>query len=489
MARPTATGPVLTRRQLNRATLDRQLLLRREQMPVVDAVEHLLGLQAQVPLVPYTTLWTRLAGFTPDQLADPLRDRLLVRASLMRSTVHLVTAADALGLRPHMHVVMARTFDSTSWAKRLREQDADLEMVLAAGRELLDERPRSRAELTPVLAGRFPDLDAESMSMAVTFLLPTVQATPRGLWAERGMPRWTTMSGWLGGREPQPMELRRMVLRYLRAFGPASVKDIQAWCSLTRLREVTDGLGEQLRRYRTEEGGELLDLAEATLPDPDTPAPVRLLAEYDNATLGYSDRRRIIADGDHEWLSGGPGGAVGSVLVDGSVRATWALRRSGPDARLELHPVRTAVPGPVAARSRTRPDGCSRSRRQTPITRCGGAAEPSARHRIPHRRPHPPHGDLVDEPQPVRVLGGLDTVADQQHRHAHAGHLLREPVHAGRARRRLRRHLADVDGPHPLPVGADHRGVQPRGRAVRCRPPAPTRDPGGRSSAPRSCGP
>ena len=129
-----------------------------------------------------------------------------------------------------------------------------------------------------------------------------------------------------------------MVLRYLRAFGPASVMDIQAWCSLTRLREVTDGLGKQLRRYRTDEGGELLDLAEATLPDPDTPAPVRLLAEYDNATLGYSDRRRIIADGDHEWLSGGPGGAVGSVLVDGSVRATWALRRSGSDARLELHP-------------------------------------------------------------------------------------------------------------------------------------------------------
>ena len=338
MARVTATGPVLSRRQLNRATLDRQLLLRRDEMPVVDAVEHLLGLQAQVPLVPYTTLWTRLEGFTPDQLADPLRERLIVRASLMRATVHLVSAADALGMRPHMDVVMARTFSSTSWSKKLREQSADLEAVLAAGRELLDAGPHSRAELTSVLTARFPDLDAESMGMAVTYLLPTVQATPRGLWDERGLPRWVTMSGWLNGRDPRPMELGELVLRYLRAFGPASVKDIQAWCSLTRLRELTDSLGAELRRYRTDEGGELLDVAEAPLPDPDTPAPVRLLAEYDNAALGYADRRRIVADGDHEWLSGGPGGAIGSVLVDGSVCATWALRRTGSDARLEVHP-------------------------------------------------------------------------------------------------------------------------------------------------------
>lgn len=327
----------LSLRQLNRATLERQLLLRRSTLAVPDAVEHLLGLQAQVPLVPYTTLWSRLEAFTPAWLADPLRERTLVRASLMRSTVHLVSADDALRLRPHMQVVLARAFGGTAWARTLRQQGADLDAVMAAGRRALDERPRNRAALGPLLAQEFPGLDVESMTIAVTYLVPVVQATPRGVWGERAQPRWMTMSGWLGDRQPTPLDLATLVQRYLRAFGPATVKDVQAWCGLTRLREVADGLGSRLRRYRSDDGAELLDLADATLPDPDTPAPVRFLAEYDNATLGYADRRRILADGDHEWLAAGPGGAVGSVLVDGHVRATWALRRSGPSVSLEVH--------------------------------------------------------------------------------------------------------------------------------------------------------
>jgi winged helix DNA-binding protein len=208
---------------------------------------------------------------------------------------------------------------------------------MAAGRRALDERPRNRAELGPLLAEEFPGLDVESMTIAVTYLVPVVQATPRGVWGDRAQPRWMTMSGWLGDRQPGPLDLATLVQRYLRAFGPATVKDVQAWCGLTRLREVADGLGSRLRRYRSDDGAELLDLADATLPDPDSPAPVRFLAEYDNATLGYADRRRILADGDHQWLSAGPGGAVGSVLVDGHIRATWALRRSGPSVSLEVH--------------------------------------------------------------------------------------------------------------------------------------------------------
>lgn len=336
MASPSPIAPVLSLRSLNRATLERQLLHERVRMPVVEAVQHLLGLQAQVPMVPYTAVWSRLAEFEPEQLARPLRDRVLVRAALMRSTVHLVTAADAVALRPRMHVALARAYGSTTWAKQLKE--ADTEAILAAGRELLQAGPLTRAALGQELAERFPGHDRESMSVAATYLLPVLQVTPRGLWGRSGQATWTTYDAWFGnGAAGPPIDLGDLVLRYLAAFGPASVKDVQGWCSLTRLREVADTLGERLRHYRTEDGADLLDLADASLPDPDTPAPVRFLPEYDNAALGYADRRRIVGEGAHKWLTGGPGGSIGSVLVDGFVRATWALRRSGSQATLEIH--------------------------------------------------------------------------------------------------------------------------------------------------------
>lgn len=173
--------------------------------------------------------------------------------------------------------------------------------------------------------------------MRVTYLVPVLQATPRGVWGERGQPRWASLESWLSDTGHEPIHARDLVLRYLGSHGPASVRDIQAWCGLTRLREVVDSLGDRLRRYRSQDGAELVDLAEATLSDPDVPAPVRFLPEYDNAVLGYADRRRIVGDGEHRWLAGGPGGAIGSVLVDGLVQATWALRREGRSARLEVH--------------------------------------------------------------------------------------------------------------------------------------------------------
>ncbi len=344
MARTPPAGPVLSRRQLNRATLERQLLLGRVPMPAVDAVTHLFGLQAQVPLVPYTTLWNRLEGFEPEQLAAPLRDRVLVRTALMRSTVHLVTADDAVTLRPRMHVVLARAFGGTAWARRLRGSgahlDPDRDAFLAVAHDLLRQRPRPRAALGPLLAERFPELDAASMTWAATYLLPVLQVTPRGVWGQQGQATWTTLSAWLGdgADRAEPTALDSLVLRYLAGFGPASVKDVQAWCGLTRLREVVDGLGDRLRHYRTDDGAALVDLADATLPDQDTPAPVRFLAEYDNVILGYADRTRILAGGDYQPLPAGPGGAVGTVLVDGLASAMWALRRSGDAATLVVRP-------------------------------------------------------------------------------------------------------------------------------------------------------
>jgi hypothetical protein len=144
------------------------------------------------------------------------------------------------------------------------------------------------------------------------------------------------VDAWLG--EGAPGSLEDFVLRYLGAFGPASARDIQAWCGLTRLREVVDRLGGRLRRFRTEDGVELVDVPDGPLPDPDTPAPVRFLAEYDNVVLSHADRSRVVADADHVLLQGGTGGWTGTVLVDGLLRATWAARREGDATVLTVRP-------------------------------------------------------------------------------------------------------------------------------------------------------
>ena len=286
--------------------------------------------------MPYLALWTRLAPFDPNEVSALMRERRVVRAALMRTTVHLVTADDALTLRPLLHPVLARTFKSTSWGQALKGEDVDA--IVAAGRALITEQPRSRAELRPLLHERWPGLDPDGMAQAVAYLTPTVQATPRGVWGESGQAVLASLEEWLGRElDPEP-SIDQVVVGYLRAFGPATVQDVQAWCGLTKLREVTDRLGGSLRRFRSDAGAELLDVPDGLLPDPDMPAPVRFLPEYDNALLGYADRSRFAADGEFTWLQGGPGGYVGTVLVDGLGSATWAIRRSDGTARLEVRP-------------------------------------------------------------------------------------------------------------------------------------------------------
>ena len=177
------SSDVLTTRALNRATLHRQLLLERHEMSAAAAVEHLVGLQAQIPNVPYVALWSRLRDFRADKLADLLQERMAVRAALMRATIHLVTAADCLALHPLMRPVLARTFAGTAWGQQVR---ADVDAIVAAGRTLLDERPLSRAQLGALQHERWPDHDPAALSAAVTYLLPLLQVTPRGVWGKSG---------------------------------------------------------------------------------------------------------------------------------------------------------------------------------------------------------------------------------------------------------------------------------------------------------------
>jgi hypothetical protein len=313
---------LLGRRALNRATLERQLLLRRSDLPVLDAVEHLVGLQAQVPLNPYTALWSRLGRFRPDALAELLLERRVVRTVVMRATIHLVTADDCLLLRPLVQPVLdAELARHRDYAPALR--GVDLEPVLAFARLFLAERPRTGGELRAALGERFPEHDAAALAYACRCLLALVQVPPRGVWGRTAQVTSTTAESWLGRPLAAGPSIDHVVLRYLGAFGPATVADVATWSRLTGFREVLDRLRPRLRTFRDERGRELFDLPDAPRPDADTPAPPRFLPEYDNVLLSHADRSRFLSEEHRGRLAGVFAGAHGAVLHDGVVQGAW----------------------------------------------------------------------------------------------------------------------------------------------------------------------
>jgi hypothetical protein len=351
-------GDRLTLRELNRATLDRQLLLDRSGWPAAVAVRHLGGLQAQAPLAPYVGLWTRLAGFRPPVLEDLLTERAVLRAHVMRNTVHLVTAADYLAFRPLFQPVMTRALNG-AFGRRLA--GVDLAEIRDAARPLLAAAALTRTQLAERLSSRWPGHDPSALAYAATHLLPLVQVPPRGLWTGGGPATWTLADSWLAhppptppgpaaaspSAKPQPSAVppdlpeppapaaavEQLVLRYLGAFGPATVADIQAWSGLSRLREVTERLGAQLRPAAGPDGEKLLDLPGAPRPGPDVPVPPRFLPEYDNLLLSFARRDRVNPGARPVPLPPGNGAAGGTVLVDGFWAGDWTLTRSRASGR------------------------------------------------------------------------------------------------------------------------------------------------------------
>jgi Winged helix DNA-binding domain len=304
---------------LNRSFLARQGLLSRSRVPAVEMIERLVGMQAQEPFDPYVALWSRIEGFDPAELSELIESRAAVRTQVMRSTLHLLSARDALRVQPLTLDVLRRVFRS-AWSKRLG--DVPLDAVVDAGHELLRDEPRTRAELAALLEPAFPGAPREALGQAVTFHLPLVQVPPRALWGRSGQARWALLEDWVGEPLDSDASADALVLRYLAAFGPATSADVRTWCGLTGLREVLARMRPGLRDVRDENGRELLDVPDAPYPDPSTPAPVRFLPEYDNVFLSHADRSRMLC-GHGPGLPYPTGRWIGTLLYDGFYRAYW----------------------------------------------------------------------------------------------------------------------------------------------------------------------
>jgi hypothetical protein len=315
---------ILDRRTLNRALLERQLLLRRHRRSAAATVEHLVAMQAQEPPSPHIGLWTRLEDFDPAELGDLLTNRDAVRGWLMRGTLHLALARDYLAMRPCFRPVSER---GLMGGFRRELEQIDLDAFLAEARELVEAEPMGGTAIGRALAPRFPGPDPQVLGYAAGFLLPMVQLPPRGLWHERKRAIMTTAERWLGAplaEDPAPDET---VLRYLAAFGPATPADIRAWSGFTGAAAIVERLRPQLLTFEDERGRQLFDLPDAPLPDPGTPAPVRFLPVFDNAILAHADRSRILTDGYPPRIADFP-----TVLVDGFAVGMWQIA----DGQLEI---------------------------------------------------------------------------------------------------------------------------------------------------------
>lgn len=336
MTKPAKRPEVLTAEALNRALLARQYMLERANVGVAAAVEHLVGMQAQIPNDPYIGLWSRLQDFRPDELSDLIETRRAVRIAAMRGTLHLLLAEDALLLRPLTQPAFDRAFPHTPFGKGTK--NADRAVVVAAARQAVEAQSMTLAELRKVLAPQFPDFDAGHLSYLFHYFAPLVQVPPRGLWGRRGAPKITTAEAWLGKPTVKKPSAEKVVLRYLAAFGPATVMDAQAWSGLTKLASVLEELRPKLVTFADNQGHELFDLPDAPRPDPDTPAPPRFLPVYDNVTLGFANRDRILR---HKPRKLAPDNAwVKTFTVDGFVTGYWKIVETKRSAVLDLEPWR-----------------------------------------------------------------------------------------------------------------------------------------------------
>ncbi|MBI1258210.1 MAG: winged helix DNA-binding domain-containing protein [Chloroflexi bacterium] len=323
------------------------MLLERAPQPI-PVVERLVGLQAQQAQAPYIGLWTRVADFQRDDLAHLIDSRQMVKATWIRATLHLLTAADYLRFRTTLQPALEGA--SASIAKR-RGGDFDLDRVLTAARAFIAETPRSFAEITAMLEALLPDVDVGSMRYTVRTHIPMVQVPTDTRWSYPGNPQFTLADSWIGRSVSSDADFRALFFRYLAAFGPASAADMQSWSGLAKLKDAVEALKPELVVYRNEQNREIFDLPDLPLPDEATPAPVRFLPEYDNLLLSHAKRTRVIADA-HRSKVYLPGLRVAAtILVDGFVAGTWTVVKKKGVTALTITPFDSLTPQGRAALS------------------------------------------------------------------------------------------------------------------------------------------
>jgi hypothetical protein len=317
---------MLTRRELGRALLARQSLLERSSMSIPEAVEQVGGLQTQYAPSGYVGLWSRLAGFRRGALTAALEDRSVVQATLMRITIHIVSRREfwayALGVRDARREQWRRATRQTS-------DEAEAELVAAAARlrAALSDGPRNVRELGGLATGFVGTLG---------LWVDLVRVPPAGTWERRRADRLALAEDWVGPIDADEVEGRiHLVRAYLRAFGPATWGDIASWAGVTATVAKAAGAELTLRRFRDEDGRELVDLPDAPLPDADAPAPVRFLPHWDANLLVHARRTGLLPEAyrPRVFSSKNPF-SVGTYLVDGAVAGAWSLR----DGRVVIDP-------------------------------------------------------------------------------------------------------------------------------------------------------
>jgi hypothetical protein len=291
-------------------------------------------LQGQVSNAPYIGLWTRLETFQRAELTSLLEERTVIRASSLRNTLHILAAEDYFFLHPMLRNVLNRQLHLFA---RNRE-DFNLDSFTAHMRAYIREQPRTAVELRAEMEACYPGLGKQQLADALRMHLALVQPAPAGTWNFTGKPTHVEATAWLGAtRIEKQADPRQLILRYLAAFGPASVKDIQLWSGARGLQHTLDELRPILLTFRDEQGKELFDLPQAPRPAAETPAPVRFLPDFENLLLSYVDRRRIIADKYRPLLFTGNSRLI-TFLVDGFVGGTWKIERQPASITLIIQP-------------------------------------------------------------------------------------------------------------------------------------------------------
>ncbi|MBA3422423.1 MAG: winged helix DNA-binding domain-containing protein [Thermoleophilaceae bacterium] len=329
--------PVLTARELGRATLARQLLLERHPIGTVEAIGRLAGMQAQEPGPPFMGLWSRLEGFEASELRQAIEERAVVRATLMRGTLHLISAGDYARL----YSAIAPAFEESM--RRIlgaRAEGIDVPALVQEARAIFAEAGAlSAADLRDALAERHPEADVRALAALVRTGLPLVRVPDGGRWGFTPRAQFIDGERWLGASPDERPDHDGLVRRYLAAFGPASIRDAEAWMGGGGLAAAFERLRPELETFTDERGRELFDLPDAPRPPADAPAPVRLLPEFDSLVLAHSNRTRTIADEHRPALVTKNLRVRATVLVDGAVAGFWRLEKARGTATVVVEPL------------------------------------------------------------------------------------------------------------------------------------------------------